>query len=208
MGLAASQARLLMLTARKSDLELRAQQLTNTDMILAMQTEQIAKKYSNKLSNKKLMLVDSVNVMDPGKTQDGEVSLESLLAKKYIAVYAKTETSGERPVDDITDPKVLQNLIKRGVILVYNRNEETGAPMGEAINIAGSSDFYDTYDTSDDAAATAEYESKMAEIQTKEKQLQIDLQQVETQQKACETEIDSVKKIIDKNIERSFKIFA
>ena len=41
MGLAASQARLLLLTARKSDLEYRAQQITNTEMILAMQTEQM-----------------------------------------------------------------------------------------------------------------------------------------------------------------------
>lgn len=34
MGLAASQARLLLLTARKSDLEYRAQQITNTEMVL------------------------------------------------------------------------------------------------------------------------------------------------------------------------------
>lgn len=197
MGLASSQARLLMLTARKSDLELRAQQLTNTDMILAMQTEQIAKKYSNKLSNKQLMLISSVNVLDGEKTTDVPVSMSSLDANKYYVKYAK----GGAVESDISDAE-LQNLIKRGVIVVYNKETD------ESVNIQGSSDFYDTYDTSDDAAATAEYESKMAEIQTKEKQLQIDLQQVENQQKACDTEIDSVKKIIDKNIERSFKVFA
>ena len=43
MGLAASQARLLLLTARKSDLEYRAQQITNAEMILAMQTETVAR---------------------------------------------------------------------------------------------------------------------------------------------------------------------
>lgn len=47
MGMAASQARLLTLTARKSDLEFRAQQITNSEMILAMQTEVAAKEYSN-----------------------------------------------------------------------------------------------------------------------------------------------------------------
>ena len=54
MGFAASQARLLLLTARKSDLEFRAQQITNSEMLLAMQTEEIAREYSNKLSNQTL----------------------------------------------------------------------------------------------------------------------------------------------------------
>ena len=40
MGLAASQARLLLLTSRKSDLEYRAQQITNSIMILAQQNKQ------------------------------------------------------------------------------------------------------------------------------------------------------------------------
>ena len=53
MGMAASQARLLTLTARKSDLEYRAQQITNSEMILAMQTEVAAKEYSNAMSNTK-----------------------------------------------------------------------------------------------------------------------------------------------------------
>lgn len=36
----------------------------------------------------------------------------------------------------------------------------------------------------------------------------MDLQQVKTQQKACDTEIDSVKKFMDKNIEITFKVFS
>ena len=61
MGLAASQARLLLLTARKSDLEFRAQQITNAEMILAMQTEEIARTYSNKLSNQTLRYIDQAS---------------------------------------------------------------------------------------------------------------------------------------------------
>ena len=62
--------------------------------------------------------------------------------------------------------------------------------------------------TDDDARAEAEYNTKTASIQVKEKRLQNDLQQVETQQKACDTEIDSVKKVMEKNIERTFKVFS
>ena len=55
MGLAASQARLLLLTARKSDLEYRAQQITNSLMILAQQTEEVAREYSVKISNQTIV---------------------------------------------------------------------------------------------------------------------------------------------------------
>ena len=36
----------------------------------------------------------------------------------------------------------------------------------------------------------------------------MDLQQIEAQQKACESEMDSVKKVMDKNIEKTFKVFS
>ena len=50
MGLAASQARALLLVARKSDIEYRMQCLTQRKMVLAMQTEQIARDYSAKIN--------------------------------------------------------------------------------------------------------------------------------------------------------------
>ena len=67
MGLAASQARLLLLTARKNDLEYRAQQITNSQMTLAMQTEQVAREYSIKISNQALFFIDSTDANQPSK---------------------------------------------------------------------------------------------------------------------------------------------
>ena len=51
MGISANQARLMTLTARKNDLELRAQQISSTKLIYSMQSEQIALDYSNALNN-------------------------------------------------------------------------------------------------------------------------------------------------------------
>ena len=51
MGMSASQARLLMLTARKSDLEYQAQQITQAKLALAQKEEEIAVKYNNAISN-------------------------------------------------------------------------------------------------------------------------------------------------------------
>ena len=55
MGLALSQARMLLLTARKSDLEYRAQAISQRKINLAMQTEQLANDYSNAMQNLSLI---------------------------------------------------------------------------------------------------------------------------------------------------------
>ena len=198
MGLAASQARLLLLTARKSDLELRAQQITNTEMILAMQTEKIAQEYSNKISNKVTMMQTSTDMNDATYNQSVIMTYEELIKAGYTLQYA----NGDAYDNEGNSTAWLQDQIQKGDIIILS------ATTGEEVGITGSSNFYQTYYTEDDDAATAEYESKMAQIQTKEKKLQIDLNQIENQQKACDTEIDSVKKVIEKNIDRTFKTFA
>jgi len=57
------------------------------------------------------------------------------------------------------------------------------------------------------ARAEAEYETAMNEIQNKDKRFDLELQTIDTEHKAIQTEIDSVNKVMDKNIERTFKIF-
>ena len=51
MGLAASQGRLLLLTARKSNLEFQAQAISQQRSLLSMQQESISTNYSEKLNN-------------------------------------------------------------------------------------------------------------------------------------------------------------
>jgi len=51
MGLVASQARLLMSFARKSDIEYRAQVVCNRRMRLSFETSEVARVYADKLSN-------------------------------------------------------------------------------------------------------------------------------------------------------------
>lgn len=68
--------------------------------------------------------------------------------------------------------------------------------------------FKQTLYTEDDAAVVAKYESTTAEIQSQDKQLELRLKQIESEHKAVQTEMESVKKVIDKNIDDSFKSFA
>lgn len=56
MGLSASQGRLLLLTARKSDLEYRAQQISQQRLILAQSLNAISREYEEATSNKQMKI--------------------------------------------------------------------------------------------------------------------------------------------------------
>lgn len=206
MGLAASQARLLLLTARKSDLEYRAQQITNAEMILAMQTEQVAKEYSIKISNQALFFTDPSSQSETSICLTAQ-DIEGLLTGGVYKIQDyRDDTKGYEDMDeeDMKNCNALMLLegIKSGKYQIVKVAD------GEPVNLNSNNGFYESYYTADDAEAEAEYERATASIQVKEKRLQNDLQQVETQQKACDTEIDSVKKVMEKNIERTFKVFS
>lgn len=55
MGLSASQARFLQLTARRNDIEYQAQQITQERLSLAQQLKQVSNEYNDAMSNKKLV---------------------------------------------------------------------------------------------------------------------------------------------------------
>lgn len=55
MGLSASQARFLQLTARKNDIEYQTQQITQERLSLAQQLTQVSNEYNDAISNKKLV---------------------------------------------------------------------------------------------------------------------------------------------------------
>ena len=249
MGLASSQARLLLLTARKSDLEFRAQQITNSEMILAMQTEEVAREYSLKLSNQTLKYI---NASDSSEIEISALTLNSVTGKngagmKLQVFVGKTDENPDGFADWVSDghdeitgytdkdgnaitveqynalseedkaackPQTTHvgctnNYSGREILAgIQNGTMRIISESGEEVDAINGTNFSVAYDTSDDAQADAEYRRKTASIQIKEKRLQMDLSQVETQQKACETEIDSVKKIMDKNIERTFKVFS
>lgn len=54
----------------------------------------------------------------------------------------------------------------------------------------------------------AEIDQKTALIQQQDRTLELHLDQLDTEQQAIQTEMDAIKKVIDKNIEETFKTFA
>ena len=58
------------------------------------------------------------------------------------------------------------------------------------------------------AKAEAEYTKKLKEIEAKDKKYDNDIKKLDTEHNALQTEYESVKSVVDKNIERSFKAFS
>jgi len=232
MGLAASQGRLLLLTARKSDLELQAQCITQQRILLATQQEVIAEEYAEKTNNQVFQIrpeggseytalnLNALNLLLNGSSADYKLSSDK--TKVTGGKYGIFDTRTQRYVDpkDIKGDtgqtpysKLQQNLdsgawvIRTEEDVIGSDGTKTGTTFADLM-IAGDSRFRQTYYTEDDNKAKAEYDKAMARVQRLDKQLELKLNQVETQHKAVETEIESVDKVISNNIEGSFKYFS
>ena len=300
MGLAASQARLLLLTASKSDLEYRAQLVSQRKLTLAMETESIAKEYTQALNNTTLTFEYFDNPNDPdaetkGKTVTldykhfcnsggSQYRLRSAATGQIVCLDAAAEATrhvnrdnylqkegatvkiddkeyvvgkggvintgtDDKPVyqlayDDtaynaalesvqknmlpmpaLSNTEALQYMLQSGQLIIEKvtnereqidvaKPDETGGKPSRAvvtwdtISLSGMPDVASTYDTSDDGPAESKYQYESLRVQTKDKQLDVELKQIETQQKACESEIDAVKKVLQNNVEKSFKYFS
>lgn len=92
MGLAASQARLLTITARIADNELRSQTINNAKMRLATQSAQASENYINALNNADLMFQ---NMDLTGATQNQLLTFNSLTSySPYNTQYGLVNSSG------------------------------------------------------------------------------------------------------------------
>jgi len=228
MGLAASQGRLLLLTARKSDLELQAQTISQDRLLLSIQQEHIATEYSDAVNNQiyQIRLDDnqdwqalSIGALNSfygdGETDDSGENYRIWDSRKGKAVDLKKIRLAD--CDSDTPDSTLQRMLTSGMWLIQTVNRDSdnniitddkGKSTFTSISTAGQSSFRQQYYTEDDAAAKAQYDAAMARVQRLDKQLEIKLNQVETQHKAVETEVESVDKIISNNIESSFKYFS
>jgi len=105
MGLAASQARLLTITARLADNELRSQTINNAKMRLATQSSQASEDYVNALNNARLMFTNTdIN----GLTQTQVLNFNNLTAySPYNTQYGLVNSAGLALVSE-TEAKLFQ----------------------------------------------------------------------------------------------------
>ena len=63
-------------------------------------------------------------------------------------------------------------------------------------------------DTTGEVLAQDNYDAALGQLEPQDKQLELELKNLDTEHQAIQTEIDAVKKVLDKNIELTFKTFS
>lgn len=122
----------------------------------------------------------------------------------YINLYNAIVKNGWKKSSSIDDNSYLQNAIKNGGAYLYQMQSD-----GSWCLASTSGTDSCVSEVSDDAAAKkaeAKYKSETAKIEYKEKQIDLKINNLDTERSALTTQTESVKKIIEKNIE-AFKIF-
>ena len=253
MGLSASQARFLQLTARRSNIEYQAQQINQQRLQLASKLEMYSNEYQQKISNRKMVFrynngseiqnVDVTyqnykNIMNQQQnglpTTQAKLFLMSSSGNKVIVANAEdrdtmiaksgVDDKGNNLlnaddfmiVDNLDDPDAFQLAIQNGDYYFATMDEVKYDEAGNAI-VNFTTDMWETiqggviqeeYDRTDDAEAEAIFGNKQAKIQKMDKQLEMELDKLESERTAIQTEIESVSKVIDSNIEQGFKAFS
>ena len=119
MGMAASQARLLSITSRMSDNELRAQLINNAKMRLTDDTSKASEKYVNALNQVQLMMSNKDTL---GNEMYQQLTFNNLTAySSYNNQYGLINKSGELVVSELDAAKYEQALKEA------ERNPETDA---------------------------------------------------------------------------------
>ena len=76
------------------------------------------------------------------------------------------------------------------------------------LNYSNCSDITEQTNDQAVAIAEAEYNAAMNKIENKDKKFDLELKNIDTEHNSLQTEYDSIKTAIDKNIERTFKIYS
>ena len=180
MGIAASQARYLYLTARQTNVEFEGQQINQARTNLANEQSGLFR--------------EMLKIQAP--------TVPTLYTiKQECEKWAGNDPPGPNPSDYKKGKDDAQYKYDMSIWTAYN---DGGGDANAAYDVA-----MDQY-----RAQQLEYEDAMdkinkktEEIHEKDQVLELQLRQLDTEQQTIVTELDSVKKVIDKNIENVFKTF-
>ena len=141
--------------------------------------------------------------------------VDNKLMDYYDALFQRIAENGWI-VDDKTSSKnnnastYLNNKLQNNDFFVTECNEkDNAAGFNYTSKIASSiRKIYQVHDDNAENEALVEYETEKSAISAKEAKIDVIMQKLETEQEAINTTMESVQKIIQENIEKTFKMFA
>lgn len=210
MGLSASQARLLNLTARMHDIEYKAQNLEAQKLQMANESAHVYQEYEDALNKQKLQYRKLQN--------DGSFNFEdATFAKLQAAGYyfrvmqangtwsdIKTTASAACTAAGVTDStKTISNMVEAGFVIFIKKDDQN-----VELNVATDTGLQQVSDEIDLKKAEAKYEADMRKINQKDKKFDTDLAALEAERNAIKTEMDTLKSVAKDNVDRTYKLFS
>ena len=124
----------------------------------------------------------------------------------YLNLYQAINAKGWSTNTNITNSKYLSNEIINGNLQLQRLN--SNGTWSQSALSDPSSPIRNERDTEGMEIAKSKYDMARDAINDKDTQIDMEMKNLETERSALDTEMDSVKAIITKNIERTFKTFA
>lgn len=127
---------------------------------------------------------------------------DNLVTGFYDALFNQICTSGWTENDNITDVEYMQQLLKSGAVYISSIGND-----GCYYQSNYSTDTYiaEVSDTEGIAKAEAKYNAEKAKIENKENTIDMKMKNLDTEISSLTTEYDTMKSLISKTIEKSFK---
>lgn len=127
-------------------------------------------------------------------------------AQWYTNLYNRM-SSGYRVLEDglASSNEWIQFALESGLVTMEQIDSSNN---WQSIIYSNNSNITEVTDDAAVAKAEAEYNRAMNNIENKDKRYDMELKNIDTEHNSLQTEYDSVKSVIDKNIERSFKIYS
>ena len=142
------------------------------------------------------------NISDSSYNQNG-----SAKAQWYENLFNKMKTSGYKVLHDglASSAEWMQFAFESGLVCLEQVDSKNNWNTTTYTNC---SDITEQTNNAAITKAEAEYNAAMAKIENKDKRYDLELKNIDTEHNSLQTEYGSIKTAIDKNIERTFKIYS
>lgn len=128
-------------------------------------------------------------------------------AQWYTNIFEKLQENGYQKIEKaLTEsPEWIQFALESGLLSMVQVNDEYKWVSTMYTNC---SDITEDTIELEITKAEAEYKRETNKIQAKDKKYDLELKNIDTEHNSLQTEYDSIKAVLDKNIERHFKLFS
>ena len=136
------------------------------------------------------------------KNQNGEAK-----AQWYTNLFNRMKTGGYKTLQDglASSTEWIKFAFESGLVTL---EQVDGSNTWNSTTDSNCSDITEQTNNTAITIAEAEYTAQMNKIQNKDKMYDLELKNIDTEHNSLQTEYESIKGAIDKNIERPFKIYS